>query len=185
MAIYFISDPHFGHKGIIKYSNRPFENVEDMNKTLITNWNARVKPKDTLYILGDVCFGYSDKESEQLLKSLNGVKHLITGNHDRSYLKYPEFKNCFASIQDTLTITMAPYRVVMNHYPIAEWDGFFRGNHHIYGHIHDKVNTVAPYMAQFETALNASVEVIGYQPVTIHELISYNNIWKQNVLLKL
>ena len=53
--IYFTSDLHLGHKGIITMQNRPFESVEDMNRILLTNYNAVVGKDDTVYILGDIC----------------------------------------------------------------------------------------------------------------------------------
>ena len=52
--IYFTSDLHLGHRGIITMRNRPFANVEEMNRTLITNFNAIVHKNDTVYILGDL-----------------------------------------------------------------------------------------------------------------------------------
>lgn len=40
--IYFTADTHFGHVNVIKMSNRPFADINEMNKTLITNWNSFV-----------------------------------------------------------------------------------------------------------------------------------------------
>ena len=54
--IYFISDTHFYHHRILEYTNRPFDRIEDMNETIIENWNKVVTPKDTVYHLGDVGF---------------------------------------------------------------------------------------------------------------------------------
>jgi len=54
--IFMISDPHFHHENIIKYENRPFENAEQMTKTIIKNWNKVVQRDDEVFCLGDVCF---------------------------------------------------------------------------------------------------------------------------------
>ena len=35
---YFIADTHFNHENIIKYCDRPFENVNVMELKLIDNW---------------------------------------------------------------------------------------------------------------------------------------------------
>lgn len=35
--IYFTSDLHLGHRGIIEMQNRPFENVQEMHQALIRN----------------------------------------------------------------------------------------------------------------------------------------------------
>lgn len=40
--IFFTSDLHLGHEGILKYCHRPFAGVEEMNSTLIRNYNAVV-----------------------------------------------------------------------------------------------------------------------------------------------
>lgn len=54
--IYFTSDLHLGHKNIIKLCDRPFASLEEMDETLIANWNQVVTNGDTIYIVGDLMF---------------------------------------------------------------------------------------------------------------------------------
>lgn len=58
--IYFISDTHFHHSNIIKYCNKPFKDINEMNKTIINNWNSIVKKDDTIYHLEDFCLASDD-----------------------------------------------------------------------------------------------------------------------------
>ena len=78
---YYISDLHIGHANAIKFDNRPFADVNEMNNAIIENWNSRVKKDDTVYILGDFIWA---KESEWpcFVGLLAGNKVLIRGNHD-------------------------------------------------------------------------------------------------------
>ena len=57
--LYFIGDPHFGHANIIRLCGRPFEDVESMDREMIRLWNARVRPEDTVWILGDLFFRHN------------------------------------------------------------------------------------------------------------------------------
>ena len=84
--VYFISDTHFNHKNIIKYCNRPYKSVEEMNKVLIENWNRVVKDADVIYHLGD----FALYDEEELFNKLNGNIILIRGNHDRKSASYYE-----------------------------------------------------------------------------------------------
>lgn len=54
---FFTSDTHFGHVNIIKYCNRPFGSVPEMNAAMIAGWNRHVGPDDTVYHLGDFALG--------------------------------------------------------------------------------------------------------------------------------
>jgi len=56
MNYWWTSDYHFSHFNIIRYCNRPFKTVEEMNETIIRKHNERVKPKDTVFFLGDFIF---------------------------------------------------------------------------------------------------------------------------------
>ena len=73
---YYISDLHIGHENILRFDNRPFADVNEMNNKLIENWNARVRSDDTVYILGDFIWA---KESEwpSIVGSLGGNKVLM------------------------------------------------------------------------------------------------------------
>lgn len=134
---YFISDLHFSHELMLKIypKTRNFKSVKEMNEYLISLWNDTIKPDDIVYNLGDFAFA-NDDETERILKRLNGKHHLIFGNHDKR-LKSPKFDAYFASRQEYLYIKNKP-NLVLFHYPIFEWDGFFRGNIHLHGHMHDK-----------------------------------------------
>ena len=80
---YYIADIHFGHDNIRKYSRR----LEEMDKTIIENWNNKISNKDDIYIQGD--FSYKSKNVILYLEALKGKKHVIIGNHDSQILKNP------------------------------------------------------------------------------------------------
>ena len=93
---FFTSDTHFYHRDLILggyFSPRDqFLTVEMMNDTIVANWNARVKPTDTVYLLGDIALAF-DKPAKQamaqtldLLNQLNGQIVIVKGNHDSAAL---------------------------------------------------------------------------------------------------
>ena len=137
---YYIADMHLGHANILRLSNRPFKNVEEMDKNLIENWNNVVKETDDVYIVGDLIYK-SQKGYEDYLSKLNGRKHLIVGNHDIKMLKNQDIINkYFVSVNDILTVNDGKYTIILCHYPLAEWNGFFRNTYHFFGHIHNNKN---------------------------------------------
>lgn len=167
---YYISDLHFGHKKCIEFDSRPFASVEEMNETLITKWNNKVKDNDEVYILGDFCYR-SERDVTYYLKRLNGRKHLIVGNHDRAILNHSKVDSLFESINTLAMIQDGSSLVVLCHYPLAEWNMERYGTIHLYGHIHtDKGETYA-YMQNKKNAYNVGCMLHNYEPVSLEELI--------------
>lgn len=154
---YYISDLHLFHKNIIRLANRPFKDVNEMHKTIMTNWNNKVKENDTVYIIGDISFGGAD--TDMILSKLNGRKVLIKGNHDNRRSKFISDTHQYLKIND------GDKQIILFHYPILEWDGFYKGYIHLYGHVHDKT----PKMP--DNAYNVSCEVSNYTPRTLNEII--------------
>lgn len=81
---FFTSDLHFAHTNVITYCNRPFSSVEQMNEWLVSAWNATVGPADEVWVLGDAILGRVD-ENLRVVSRLNGVVHLVVGNHDKPF----------------------------------------------------------------------------------------------------
>jgi len=155
--IWLISDTHFYHTNVIKYSGRPFETTEQMNRVMINNWNRMVKKQDYIYHLGD--FGFSTAENlREIVSKLNGVKILVKGNHDRgSFKKYLDlgFDAVYANS------VLLNDRYLLSHRPIELEEGsqFFN----IHGHIHQ-------HNLDSNLHFNASVEQIEYTPILFEKV---------------
>lgn len=74
--IFYIADMHFGHENVLRFDDRPFSEIGQMDETLIQNWNDRVADDDTVYVLGDA-FWKNEENSVKILQQLNGHKHLF------------------------------------------------------------------------------------------------------------
>lgn len=108
--LWFVGDPHFGHKSIIEYDNRPFKDVVDMNRQLVANWNAVVDDDHLIFILGDFALTKTDAILH-ILKQLKGRKVGIIGNHDyRGYLRKQHIIDEFEYVRDTMEITVYDQR---------------------------------------------------------------------------
>ncbi|GHU75558.1 hydrolase [Clostridia bacterium] len=166
--IYFTADLHFGHTNIIRFCNRPFQSVAEMNSVLIDNWNAVVCNNDDIYILGDL-FYRNDESAEKTLKRLNGIKHLVLGNHDKRWVNTVELSKYFALVTNLLTYKLDGVKYTLCHYPMLSWEGCGHGGYMIHGHTH---NHHLGYTDQY--LLNAGVDINGYIPVTLNELIRNN-----------
>ena len=178
MAVFFTADLHFGHNDIIGFCARPYKDVDEMNRALISNWNSRVSNDDHVYVVGDLFYGGRDaagqKEAFSIVKRLNGVLHLVAGNHDFPYLKNMEYHYLFADVDHIRYLSHEGNNIFLCHYPLAEWSGFYRGSWHIYGHLHNAKNTAYEHMNKLDHALNAGVDICNYMPVTFDELVMYN-----------
>lgn len=136
MAIYFISDLHFGHKNCLSFDARPFKTIEEHDQEIITRWNNVVGIDDDVYILGDISWHNATKTIE-IFRQLNGNKHLIAGNHDKKLLKNKDVQALFLEITPYKELQIDDkYGIVLCHYPIPCFNHHYYGWYHLYGHVH-------------------------------------------------
>jgi calcineurin-like phosphoesterase family protein len=138
-TIYFTSDHHFGHKNILKFSDRPFESVEEMDEALIQRWNEKIKPEDEVYHLGDVGLMSSGK-LRKILDRLNGKIYLINGNHEKSaqacHSRFEWIKDYYELVVKDDEFERGKQLIALFHYSIREWNSSHWGTYHLYGHSH-------------------------------------------------
>lgn len=164
--IWLTADLHLFHTNIIKFCNRPFSSVEEMNNTLVTKWNCVVGEYEIVYVLGDFSLGTLTETSEVFSK-LNGNIVIITGDHDYWIKdlerKYPKSKN-----GNEVTIMknqlyefgyLSNY-VTLCHYPMRSWRRKFHGSYHFYGHVHGK-------LPQFERSMDVGVDTNNFYPISV------------------
>jgi len=170
--IFFISDLHFGHANIIKHCNRPFTSADEMDETLIKNWNNTVKPKDEIYILGDLTLRSAD-EAHKYLTLLNGRKYFIMGNHDKFLRKgrFDKYANDFEWVKDYEMVYIDGKCFVLFHYPILEWANYHRGSVHLHGHTHNRSVSFESPGNLNRLAFNVGVDVNDFRPVSITEIL--------------
>jgi calcineurin-like phosphoesterase family protein len=170
VTLWFISDTHFFHSNILRFTNpqgeliRPgFSNIHEMNEKIVDNWNAVVRPDDHVYHLGDVTFRY-DGAFRALWLRLKGKKRLVVGNHDK--LTNPGLMAGFEKIM--LWRHFADQRFLCTHLPIREDQ--FRHNAvlNLHGHIHERIMDSQKF-------LSACVEQTGYRPISMDEIVQVIN----------
>jgi calcineurin-like phosphoesterase family protein len=150
--VYVVSDTHFDHTNIIRYCNRGFGSVDDMNRTLMENWNDTIRKGDTVYFLGDLTYGKNSRGEEYWRRRLHGSVRYLRGNHDHKpcpeyqYLDYEGRK---------FMLTHVPYSE-----PTKSWKGWI-----IHGHVHNNEMDVYPFINGQQKTINVSVELTGYKPV--------------------
>ncbi len=160
MNRWFISDTHFSHANIIRYTKRPFQSVDEMNDHLIANWNTLVNSQDMVFFLGDFGLGTTEFLAS-ICSQLHGNKICIRGNHDGTPAKM--HKIGFALVLESALIKIGRHMVELIHVPSQPVIPDFQ----LHGHVHEKrPNRLVGCQ------LNLSVEVWDYKPVSEKTIIA-------------
>lgn len=181
--IFFTSDLHFGHENVIRFDNRPFNTVEEMDEEMIKHWNAKVGKGDIVYVLGDFIWKAATNEAVSIIRRLNGQIILIKGNHDR-FLHNAAAKKALAGIKDydDICVTLedgTTRRCILSHYFIPFYNGHRYQAIHLHGHSH--LTEEAAEEIRITTELNEKgydlkIYNVGcmywnYTPVTLDEIL--------------
>ncbi len=177
---FYTSDLHLCHENMLKFEpdSRPFNNVDEMNRVLIENWNSKVGPEDSVFILGDFCFDNLGRRATSFLQQLNGKKYLIKGNHD-GFITAPYFDKdqfVYIKVYDEIDdyVNGEKVHVCLFHYPIAVWNKKHHHAYHLFGHIHSNKSDGSHHALEFDLgdhAFNVGVDVRDLEPKTLQELV--------------
>lgn len=176
--IYFTADLHFYHDNIIKHTNRPYRDSEEMNRELVKNWNRLVNPQDDIYILGDFTMKGPVLATE-ILSSLKGRKYLIRGNHD-AFADNREFDpSVFGWVKDYHELAYQNQKFVLFHYPIEEWNGYFRDTIQLHGHQHNRPDHNFSNLEKGIRRFDVGVDANYMKPVSIEDIIVFFSLGSQ------
>ena len=171
---YFSSDWHFNHVNITgpkvsrwKSGYRDFNSTSEMNEHLIKCINNTVKENDTLYFLGDFCFG--DHTLTPTWRYRLHCKNIywIKGNHDdKQYL----YRDIFLKTTKQMVTEVNRQKIYLSHYKHAIWDGSHKGYWHLYGHSHDKAENWE-IGKSMDVGVDTAKRILGeYRPFSFQEL---------------
>ena len=161
MAIFLISDTHFGHSNIIKFERKEFETIEQHDQAIIRNWNAKITDNDIVYHLGDVGLTRGDY-LKNIIPKLRGRKILIMGNHDIKNATKQFFLDIgFDEVYDHPIYLNS--RILLSHEPAREaFENPFIYN--IHGHLHGSILTLKNF-------INISCKYTKYGPIHIDKIL--------------
>ena len=183
--IFVTADQHFGHANIIRFCDRPFESVGEMDQVLINNWNKAVGADDIVYHLGDFTLGGIDV-ARNYFKQLNGKIQVLANpwHHDKRWLpkkylgplvlEYPDFGGDIGHVNIVPPMVVLeiggmrewPLAVTLCHYPLASWDRKNYGAWHLHGHTHKPNNSE-------EAILNVGVDCTNYYPLNLGGVLEF------------
>ena len=169
--LFFTSDTHFGHRNIIKYCQRPFSCIEEMDDALIANWNRVVGKDDIIFHLGDFAMGGS-AEWSRLLQKLNGKIYLILGNHDLKTIGAGFSRLEGVAMQ--MLINVKGQIIYLNHYPFLCYGGAYRNTWQLYGHVHtchaNRGLDVPRLKMLMPIQYDVGVDINNYRPVSFEQV---------------
>ncbi len=138
---FFTADQHFGHVNIIRFCQRPFASVEEMDRELIRRHNEIVGENDTVVHAGD--FAYRNARSPQsYLDELAGHHIFVRGSHDRWLAE---------TVRDILELKIEDQFLVVCHYALRTWPRSHYNSWQLYGHSH---GTLAPEGKQWDVGVD-------------------------------
>jgi calcineurin-like phosphoesterase family protein len=121
MAVWFTSDLHLGHRLVANL--RGFESAADHDAAIVNAWDRMVRKDDDVWVLGDLCAS-APHHALDLLASMQGRKHLVSGNHDRCHPMHRDAHNwqrryleVFASVQPFARRKVGGQDVLLSHFP--------------------------------------------------------------------
>jgi calcineurin-like phosphoesterase family protein len=170
---YFTSDFHLGHANIIKFCNRPFSSVEEMDETITDNFLKTVKPGDIVYFLGDLAMN-REPALKFLAKIPENVQfHFIYGNHD---MKLPEyFKQYCDTVSQYKNIQEKGKDIFLCHYPMYTWPSSHYGSWMCFGHHHWDTRNIF-----YGKMMNVSVDANNFKLVSFDEVVSFMETRENN-----
>lgn len=162
MKYFFTSDEHYGHNNIIKYCKRPFNNVDEMNHTLIQRHNKVVGPNDTVIHCGDFTLT-SDYTYvyDNYVNRLSGNHIFIRGSHDK-------WLNKQLDIHERWEKNINGIYVVADHYAGRVWARSHHGSIQCYGHSH---GCLQPIKNQYDVGVDNN----DFYPITLEQVLERVN----------
>lgn len=177
--IWFTSDTHFGHQNILKFCERPFVSIEEMDNTIIERWNSKVGKDDIVFHLGDFAFA-SNKRWQDLIFKLNGKIYLILGNHDITRWPGTYTMELFDRVENQMLLKIDnKYKVYLNHFPFLCYDGTYRNPEdctiQLHGHVHERIGDTGKDAKRlnyrFPCQYDVGVDNNNFYPVSWEEIL--------------
>lgn len=175
---WFTADQHFSHKKIIKYSNRPFDSVEEMNQVMIERWNKKVSSSDTVYHLGDFTL-MGRQKALQYLDQLNGHVLFIPGGHDHWYNRQDKDDGLILDKLHHIKVLYGDEKItiVLCHYPLLTWEKSQHGSIHLHGHSHGMIGVTGRSGISHDfpgkgIRIDVGVDNWGFYPVSLDQVLN-------------
>lgn len=172
--IWFTSDTHFGHERVLGFCDRPWDTIAAMNRDLVDEINRWVAPEDTLYYLGDYSFKMTSEDAANLRKRISCKDvHLVPGNHDKDWAQ-PAVSWAFTVEKPITVLKIDKKKLVLSHYPMADWQGMSHGSIHLHGHIHSRgmrYNELNRMQGLYR--YDAGVDANDFRPICLDEVLAW------------
>lgn len=183
-TMFFTSDTHFGQGRTFELSRRPFVDINEMDFTLISNWNKNVTMNDIVVHAGD--FIDPSKISSRLKSILSILNfkelHWVLGNYDRAHIE--DIKNVVSEINRPIHIHLDNFKFIdgSTSYVVVHEPNDFEidaANDDIilFGHIHGRSFAK-------RNGFDIGCDYHGYSPISLEQVrwfINAMKYWDENV----